>query len=187
MASKTLRYPFRVVGAAGSMVVNTVNSTVDGSLTYSKKGYKAVTENSYVDAVSKSVTKFGTDVQNRASPYTSKVAPYVTPYAKQASPYVKPALLAMVALAIPAILCVLGFIALITSPIWVPIAFFTSLLWIPLAIVVGLVALVSFLAIAFVASVRYFTMTPKGKKMVTDVWRTISTPSVMQKILYVPA
>lgn len=114
---------------------------------------------SYVDTMSKSVTKFGQDVQNRvrflpllqclpcasfalfvfqlhmsfaealfshdllqASPYTSKVTPYITPYAKQASPYVKPAFLVMVALAIPAIALFLGVIALVTAPVRPPLA-----------------------------------------------------------------
>merc|ERR1711966_35222 len=146
-----------------------------------------MTENTYVDTVSKSVAKITADVQTKASPYTSKVTPYVAPYAKQATPYVKPALLTMTLLALPAIALFIGVIALVTAPIWIPLAFFTSLLWVPLAIVVGTVSFVAFLAAAFVAAVRYFTMYPKGKKLVKDFWSKVSSPALVQKILYVPA
>eukprot|EP00286_Rhodomonas_abbreviata_P013285 CAMPEP_0181316362 /NCGR_PEP_ID=MMETSP1101-20121128/15852_1 /TAXON_ID=46948 /ORGANISM="Rhodomonas abbreviata, Strain Caron Lab Isolate" /LENGTH=189 /DNA_ID=CAMNT_0023423599 /DNA_START=84 /DNA_END=653 /DNA_ORIENTATION=- len=184
--TKQLRMPFRAAYGAGCMVTKTVNTTIDGSIVYSKKISNAVVDNKYVAGVTNAVTKIGSDVKKQANPFTQKVSPYVAPYAKQASPYVKPAVLVMIALSIPVVLCFLGLIALVTFPIWAPIAFFTSLLWIPLVIVVGIVSFLVLAATAFVATVRYLTMYPKGKKTVQDAWAKISSPPMMQTILFCP-
>merc|ERR1712216_21580 len=87
---KTLRYPFKVAADAGTFVVDKVNTCVDSSLAYSKKGMASVKKNSYVTMMSKSLDRFEKEFVTKTKPTFARAKPYIqplVPYIDKARPY----------------------------------------------------------------------------------------------------
>merc|ERR1712127_105725 len=184
---KTLRYPFKVAADAGTFVVDKVNTCVDSSLDYSKKGMASVKKNSYVTMMSKSLDRFEKEFVTKTKPTFARAKPYIqplVPYIDKAKPYAPPlAVAAVIVTAIPVVLTLM-FLALITSPVWGFFALITSFLWVPVAIIAGLFLFTTLFFGAAVYAVRYFSK-PPGRAKLLKYWKMFEKNTYVQKILYV--